>query len=371
MRIVRSESERIADVRAVLEAGRKVRALADASPTPMDGATHPSGGPSTNLFLREMAASTGLSVEGVRLGLHEHLEVDAADADIARLVASASDADQVAVILSANAFVGALRAIAIALATAPKVMVRPSSREPYMARALVHALADARVTLADGLDVATIRSGEVHVYGRDETIAAIRLRTPPPVIVRGHGSGLGVAVVTNLSTEDAASLVAADVVPFDQRGCLSPRLVLVVGEPVQARRFGEALASRLTERQREVPRGELTPDERAEAARYRGTVAFAGELFDGPEHAVGVADELLLPPPGRHVHVMPLSRTQSALEAPFAAAIEPIRRHVAALGTDATGRDASALVTALPRARHSPLGRMQKPSFDGPVDRRV
>ena len=41
----------------------------------------------------------------------------------------------------------------------------------------------------------SVRSGEIHVYGRDETIASLRARAAEGVRLRGHGAGLGVAIV--------------------------------------------------------------------------------------------------------------------------------------------------------------------------------
>src|SRR3954465_7334328 len=73
--------------------------------------------------------STGLSPEGVELAMTKSLEVDATDGEIASLVERAGDASRVGVILSSNVFVAALRAIALARAAAPKVVVRPSRRD--------------------------------------------------------------------------------------------------------------------------------------------------------------------------------------------------------------------------------------------------
>jgi hypothetical protein len=348
----RTDAERIADVRRVLEAARRLRG-------------HEA------LLERELAKATGLSVEGVRLGLREHLEVDATDEELGALVTRARaglhEPPRVNLILSANVFVGALRALAFARACAREVVMRPSSREPFFARGLVHELADSSVTLDEELRVEAIANGEIHVYGRDETVASVRARACGGVIVRGHGTGLGVALVGAGDEVAAAADVARDVVPFDQRGCLSPRIALVLGDRARALRFAGAMSSALARWQDDVPRGELTDEERAESARYRGTMAFAGELFDGPEHAVGVAEGVTLPPPGRHVHVVPC-----ATEADVVRAIAPHARYVAALG--ASEELGAALVTALaeivPRARRSRLGRMQRPPLDGPVDLR-
>lgn len=340
----RSADERAADVRRVLEAGRRVRGHEE-------------------LLKSALAKSTRLSLDGVHLALTDHLEVDATDEEVAKLVAAAGDAERVAVILSSTVFVGALRAVALARAAAAEVVVRPSSHEPIFAKALVHELrelGDLGVSVVDDLDVATVTRGEVHVYGSDETIATLRARASIPV--RGHGTGLGVAFVVMDELEVAAADVARDVVPFDQRGCLSPRLVLVLGDEARAAAFGKALAAELATFRANVPRGELTDDERADAARYRGTVAFAGELFDGPDFAVGVSDEVLLPPPGRHVHVTPV-HTEEAIRR----ALEPLARFVAAVGVNT---QVPVLEDLVPKARRSRLGLMQKPPLDGPVDLR-
>lgn len=312
------------------------------------------------LFAKEIATATNLSLAGVHLALTEHLEVEATDEELARLVARAHPAEQVAVILSASVFVGALRALALAIAASDSVIVRPSSREPYFTRALVHELGDTRVRIDEALDVASLDRGEIHLYGRDETIAEVRERARVPV--RGHGTGMGVAIVRGRELEAAAAAVARDVVPFDQRGCLSPRVVLVEGGMDRASAFGRALAAELESWRARVPRGWLTPEEGAEAARYLGTLAFAGELFAGPDSAVGVADELTVPPVGRHVHVVPFARDDDA-----AAVLAPVARFVAAVGHDAP---LSGLASLTARARRSALGDMQRPRLDGPVDLR-
>lgn len=314
------------------------------------------------LYAKEVAAATYLSPEGVHLALSEHLEVEATDEELERLASRVHRTDEVTVILSASVFVGALRALSIAVASADAVVVRPSSREPYFTRALVHELADPLVRVDEALDVAAVTRGEIHVYGRDETIDAIRARARANVPVRGHGTGMGVAVVRGDDMARAASLVARDVVPFDQRGCLSPRVVLVSGDAGRASAFGRALAAELERFRTAVPRGFLTEAEGAEAARYIGTMTFAGELFGGAAYAVGVGEELTVPPVGRHVHVIPFGSEDDAVRA-----LTPIARFVAAVGHDAP---LGALMPLLARARASALGDMQRPRLDGPVDLR-
>ncbi len=339
----RSVAERTADVRRLLAAARSlVNNRANLIP--------------------ELVRTTGLSAQGVEHALTSHLETEATDEELAALVEGAGEAEAVHVVLSANVFVASLRAIAIARAASNDVRVSPSSREPAFARALVEAAADPALTLTTALP-SSLERGEVHVYGRDETIAAVRADARSGVRVRGHGAGMGVACVLGSDAlEDAARLLAEDITAFDQRGCLSPRIVIVEGDDARARAFAEYVHHALNAREALIPRGFLSDDERAEALRYADTVAFAGALWRGDGHVVGLASSLVLPPPGRHLHVVAMASLAAMREA-----LAPIAATIVAVGiSDASA--ASAL--GLSFARISRLGRMQRPPLDGPVDRR-
>lgn len=340
----RSASERARDVGRLVEAARD---------TVRDRAAISSA----------IAEATGLSRQGVELGFTRHVELDPTDAEILSLVEGAGVAREVHVILSANVFVAALRAIAIARAAAPRVVVRPSRRDPSFARALVAAARDAAITLAEVVTVESIEEGEIHVYGRDETIADVQRRAASSVVVRGHGAGMGVALVgPTASLPEAARALAWDVVAFDQRGCLSPRIALVEGEPARAEEFAGALDAALGELARTVPRGLLAEEERALATRYADALAFAGSVWRAPDHVVGLAPPgapLVVPPSGRHVHV--------AHTANISAALAPLARAIVAVGSTDTRRHAA---LAPPHARISALGEMQRPRLDGPVDLR-
>lgn len=299
-----------------------------------------------------LVASTGLTREGVTLALTRHLELDATDAELATLIEATPKVQRVHVILSANVFVASLRALVLARAAAPLVTVRPSRREPVFARALLERLARADVALSE-VSVDAITEGEIHVYGRDETIADVRRRAS--VTVLGHGAGLGVAFIPRDADLPAlARALARDVVPFDQRGCLSPRVAFVEGD---GREFAELLSRALEDAARVVPRGRLDDTERVEAARWADAVAFAGDLHRGAASLVGHADSLLIPPTGRHVHVTPWR----------AEALASIARWVVTVGSRSL---AEAAAVAPPHARRAVLGEMQRPRLDGPVDGR-
>jgi hypothetical protein len=350
--MVRSSSDRIADVRRLLGAARAVLAQ-----------------PSE--LVPAIVESTGLSTEGALLALSRHVEVDASDADLTTLVEHAGDATRVTVVLSANVFVGALRAIALARAASDDVVVRPSRRDPAFACALVEAavaLGDTHVRIDDALDVASVEEGEIHVYGRDDTIADVRDKAREGVRVRGHGSGMGVALVTAAADlTRAARGLADDVVVFDQRGCLSPRIALVLGEEARASALAEALHAELDRLAATVPRGAVPAEERAAGGRYVATMTYACRVLVGSQHAIGIAPPgapLVLPPPYRHVHVAACASVAEAerLLAPFAKA-------VVSIGSDDL-ESARALARACPWARLSALGSMQRPPLDGPVDGR-
>lgn len=343
----RSPDERVADVRRLVDAARAVfERRAD--------------------FAATVARTTGLSHEGVELGF-ESLERDATDEEIRALVASAGDAEGVHVILASNVFVAPLRALALARAASRRVTVRPSSRDPTLTLEIARAARDRGLAVVDERDVAAFDCAEVHVYGRDATTAAVRSRARPDAIVRAHGEGMGIAFVSPAADLDvAAAGVARDVVAFDQRGCLSPRIVFVEGDGDRAAAFGAALHRRLEEWEGRVPRGSLAASEVGELARWRDALAFAGWLWRGSAHAVGLAPAgapLAVPPAGRHVQVSAVDSLRQLPER-----LSPIAPFLVAVGSD----DPAAIAHAVPpHARRSLLGRMQRPPLDGPADRRV
>ena len=218
--------------------------------------------------------------------------------------------------------------------------------------------------LDESLDLTSIVDGEVHVYGHDETIALVRQQTAARV--RGHGSGMGVVwLSSNADVEASARALADDVVVFDQRGCLSPRIALLQGDEARAALFAEALHQELERGAALVPRGEVPAEARAEAARYLTTMTYAGRALVGSQHGLGIGPPeaaLVLPPPYRHLHLVacPSLALGSALLAPFA-------KGVVTLGSD---DPAAARALAPGGARVAVLGAMQRPPLDGPVDLR-
>jgi hypothetical protein len=340
---VRSIDERVRDVRRLLDAARQVYEK-------------------RHELVPPLVRTTGLSPEGVLLGF-ESLERDASDAELRALLESAGDAAHVHVILSANVFVGALRALALARAAAPRVTIRPSPRDPILTEALVVAASDPAVVVTSERDPRASDADRIDVYGGAAAMEQVRERARPGVSVRAHGPGLGVAFVTRAADPvDASRRLAEDVVAFDQRGCLSPRVVLVEGDLPRAESFADALHRSLGEWAVRVPRGLLAEEERADARRWQESLAFAGRIWSGSQHAVGLGDRLLVPPTGRHVQVLPVADALRASQL-----LAPIAEAIVTMASD----DPEQVRHVAPaHARIAALGRMQRPPLDGPVDRR-
>lgn len=351
-----SIEDRQARVRRVLAGARRLADPAD----PL--------GRETRLTLPQ---ATGLSPAGVELGLSRHLETEVDAEDLARLIARAGTASRVHVVLSANVFVGAVRAVALAVATAPVVLVRASSRESVMAPLLDRATRGQGTSLFELTDELAAKAGdEIHVYGRSETIAAVIRESPAGVCVRGHGPGFGVALIDPvvMQLDVAAERLSWDVVAFDQRGCLSPRMAILVGSEAETEAFAELLARELEKRERDVPRGVVGDDERQSEALYRQAAHAVGRCHTGTTYTVGsdIAPRALsLPPPGRHVHVARVESADDVLRllAPFAAA-------VTCVGLSRESQHRGVVLSLAPRVRLLELGKMQSPPLDGPVDLR-
>jgi hypothetical protein len=240
-------------VRRLLSAGRRIADPSD---------------PLGRRARERLAVVTGLSSESIELGLSLSLETQPSDDELDLLCASMPSAARVWVLLSANVFVAAHRAIACALAASADVVVRPSRRDPVLAELLHEASGD----LFQLAEVLTPEAGDhVHAYGSDETLAELRSGLPSGVSLIGHGSGIGAGLLLTPGLErQAAQGFALDVVLFEQRGCLSPRVV-GVDPGCDVELFCRELRCELLSWSTRCPAPILGNEERADASWYRSS----------------------------------------------------------------------------------------------------
>lgn len=314
-----------------------------------------------------LTEATSLSAEGVELGLSSCLEVAPRSDEVRALCESVASADRCHVLLASNVFVAAHRAIALALASSSRVEVRPSRRDPVLTE-LLHEASRGAFRIVDDLTPAP--GDHVWAYGSDETLASLRGELPAGVVLHGHGAGYGVVVV-GLDDGHAEPLrelarrIARDTIVFDQLGCLSPRVVFALGSAERVEELGRALADELTRAEGQVPRGALDESELGELIRYRDTMAYAAQVLPAGKGWVGVDSEghrVLVPPPTRSLHVVRVDELDGLL-----GQLRPAITTASVAGSDALLHSVREL---LPRARLCAPGHMQRPPFDGPVDRR-
>jgi len=306
---------------------------------------------------RSLLTTTFLSPQNIELCLSRCLETEPEPEHVAALVTSTPEAPAAHVLLSANVFVAALRAIAIGVASASRVFVRASRRDPALAQAL-HGLVPDLFQLVPAL--APQPQDHVWAYGADETLDSVQQSLPRGVWFHPHGAGFGVVVLDVTAPYDVRA-IALDTALFDQRGCLSPRVVCVIGSEAAAREVARALAEQLTILEQELPPGPRTPETLAEQRRERDAAAYAFELEHAGSGWVTVGPRFMLPPAARCLHVMPVEDVSATLQ--------PLAAHVTNIGCNSR-KLSDDLRAVFPAARVVGLGEMQRPVLDGPVDLR-
>jgi hypothetical protein len=235
---------------------------------------------------------------------------------------------------------------------------------------MVELLAEAAPGLFEIVTELDPREGEhVWAYGSDETLASLQQTLPRGVVLHAHGSGFAVAVVESTAfpgaPERAALMdaLAMDIVLFEQRGCLSPRVLLVAGGSAEP--FARALAESLKALERRILPGILHPEERAAITNYRTSMTMAGDVLEAGNGYVtfSEAGPVVVAPVGRNLHVLGVSDSVRALTE-----FEKYLTAVAVAGSDVLRAN---LAEAFPACRLTEFGKLQRPPFDGPVDRRA
>lgn len=311
-------------------------------------------------LMERLPSEIGWSPTSVSNALRFCVETQASDDELVSLLASVPEERVVHVVLSSNVFVAAVRAIALAWASAPVVRVKPSRREPIFPEVLLRAIheqdgegGEGEITIVDSLCVG--KNEAVHVYGSDRTIQQICANLSHETRVWGHGHGFGILVADRLLLQQA---LADDLNLLEQRGCLSPRILIWIGEEEGAQTQAFRALELFSERD---------PGDLAARRLYIETMHAVGEVFQRGSWGVGVQYDphsVLLPPEPGMLHVVQVPSMERAREL-----LVPWGRWVTSIGgeahlTEQIGRE-------IPWARRALPGYMQRPSLDGPVDRRT
>ncbi len=160
----------------------------------------------------------------------------------------------------------------------------------------------------------------VVVYGGDETVRWVRGRLPPAVSLQAYRHRLGVALVGRDALGAKAGEVAAQaaraVALFDQRGCVSPHLILVEeGGPLTPQEWGGLLARSLDQLEEELPSGVLDAAGAMEMQQVRGRGEMEEALGEGTRiyHGGAAAPWTVLVEPGKRLSPSCLGRTVRVL----------------------------------------------------------
>ena len=121
------------------------------------------------------------------------------------------------------------------------------------------------------------RCGRVVVYGGTSAVEAVRGRVPGEVEIVAYGPRASAGVVLpdaarGADARRAATRLARDVCAYEQRGCLSPRSVFVIGDPDP---FADALAAALRDEVGRAPPPSLRAAEAIALRELRAEVEFS------------------------------------------------------------------------------------------------
>ena len=222
-----------------------------------------------------------------------------------------------------------------------------------------------RVHLSAGLPDEWLRKSKTWIaFGTDETIAQLQGRLPRGVTFESHPHRISLGIVFDDSRGDAASLAAADVARFNQKGCLSPHDIYVVGD---ARSYAARLAQELADWERMDPRGPLTPAEAAEITDLRSNYRFQaanGSAVSTWESEYSTAWTVIYEEDPRFSSSC-LNRVAfvKPLPADLRSALGSALPWIAAVGIWPVTPQNAKIVTVLEPSRICALGQMQNPPF--------
>ncbi len=333
--------------------------------------------------LQAVADSSGLSTPMVQWALEQELHPWASGTLFPiwkRHIAGRGHQGKHLLVLAGNLFTGCIKPILYSLVSGSELWVKPSRRDLLFPTWFCAAVRDTSESVGCTAPVTMVEDGlamvgdvdRVEVFGSDATIAtwkgALQHSNPVAGFV-GHGHGLGVALVTPEGLENDAEhqwpwaqALAMDVAAYDQRGCLSPHAVILLGgDNSRSGSFGLQLHRALTDLEEKLPRGTLSVEQRAEEHQWRAVASTVGTLWEGEAHGVSWEGHLqsLRPSPGlRNISLFQCENMEQVVQI-----LAPVGSHLRALAV--AGHCGPAVQGAasvyFPQCRIMPAGAMQKP----------
>ena len=283
----------------------------------------------------------------------------------------------------------AIFSIVLGFLTRSAQMVKCARGTSLLPRLFAHSIYEVEPKMASCLEIAEWPGGTdalesalfaeadcVTCTGSDETLDAVRKKLPARVRFIGHGHRVSFGYVTGdaLARFELSKTVlraVADVVAWNQLGCLSPHLFYVEhGGAAGAEKFAELLAEELAKQEAVEPRGPLATEAAAVIAsrrsfyevraaatndtklwRSEGSTAWTVVYESDPQFQLSCLN--------RFIYVKPVADAAEAMRH-----AESVRGKVSTVGLGATGDRARELATQFARwgvTRLCPLGRMQEP----------
>lgn len=207
-------------------------------------------GPAADALL-EATIAQGFSREVAASGIAAELE-SWSEIELSRLLSEvAHDSSRwprAVLILAARTLpASAMRQVFLARALGARAHLKSASGQGALAEAM--ALADSEVRAVpftsddtDALDREVERVDTVVVLGSDESVAAVAQRVPEDKGFAGHGHKVSAALVLEAPTDLEVEGLAADLLAWDQAGCLAPQVVWSgVDRTIVARRLADAV----------------------------------------------------------------------------------------------------------------------------------
>ncbi|HSM03790.1 MAG TPA: acyl-CoA reductase [Longimicrobiales bacterium] len=265
------------------------------------------------------------------------------------------------------------------------VLVKPGAGDRALTTAFHTALAEedgelaasATVLYWPGDDEACLaaaleRTRRVVVYGGDATASAVRRATPvtTPVVAYHHRLSVaivGTAAIDSPLLEDTADALSLAVATFDQRGCVSPHRVFVLGSRETTERLGEALAAAMAREAGSAPPGTVDPEEAARVQQLRSEIELRAAAGEGVAlwRGEGTSWTVVLDPEGGRIRGLPRTLVLVPVDsAGLAEGLGPLSAHLQSAGVAGLGEQAEEVAERLTRlgvTRVVPLADMPFP----------